>query len=105
MTQRQPRILDVLNAVRQVAAEHGEVTTWWYAPRQRLRLAGELPQPADATPQVEVVLDGRVDSTAQARIAEALSERLRPTVVAVRIYRGDFEERPLFRLFGAGATR
>ncbi len=104
MKQRQPRILDVLGAVRQVAAEHRDVTTWWYAPPQRLRLAGELPRPAPPAPELEVVVEGQVEPAAHEVIARALSERLRPAVVSVRAYRGDFEERPLFRLVGARAT-
>jgi hypothetical protein len=96
---RQPRILDVVRAVKTVAHDHPEVAAWWYAPPQRLRLAGALPETGAPHALVELALeaDGGRDAPFTA-IARALSDSLDGVKVSARLYRGDLEQRPLFRL-------
>src|SRR5580704_18843080 len=53
---KQPSILDVVHGVKTVGAAHPEVTSWWYTPPQRLRLAGEMPGTGSATISIEVVV-------------------------------------------------
>jgi hypothetical protein len=100
-----PSILDVVHAVKGVAAAHPEVAVWWYTPPQRLRLAGELPGSGATAPVVEVVVEG--DSLASvtsapsmpcAAIALELTAALSGTPVTVRTHRGTREERHLFRI-------
>ncbi len=95
---RQPRILDVMRAVRAVAPDHPEIRAFWYAPAQRLHLAGRAPK----APEVEVAVEPRSPGSADFDvIARELSAQLRPATVAVRTYRGDAEERHLFRIVSA----
>jgi hypothetical protein len=97
---RQPSILDVVHGVKGVATTHPEVTTWWYTPPQRLRLAGERPGPASATLSIEVVVEGPSGAAAIAcaDIAAELSAALSGVIVGVRMHRGAAEPRPLFRI-------
>jgi len=89
-----------MRAVRSVALGHGEIRAWWYAPRRRLRLRGELPEKSPGGPSVEVVVEAPPSSQAHFdAIARELTPLLGGTVrVVVRAYLGDAEERHLFRL-------
>ena len=95
---RQPSILDVLRAVREVGAVHPEVRTWWYAPLHRLRLQGALPS-SGAEPQVEVAIEVDKEGTDLEGIAAQIAEQLGCGPVSVRPHRGVKEERQLYRLF------
>jgi hypothetical protein len=95
---RQPSILDMLRAVKQVGSAQAEVRAFWYAPTRKLRLRGEVP--GSQTPEsVEVVVD--VDSPAidLSVIADALGRSLQGVPVTVRRHRGASEERQLYRLW------
>ncbi|HYZ90108.1 MAG TPA: hypothetical protein VE620_12490 [Myxococcales bacterium] len=98
---RQPSILDVLRAVRDVGAAHPEVRAWWYAPPQRLRLQGAVPS-AGERPPIEIAIEvdkGEVDLKGMSSKFEELLD-CRP--VSVRPHRGAGEERQLYRLFSRG---
>ena len=94
---RSATILDVLHAVTRVARAHAEVESWWYAPPQRLRLAGEL-APDDA-PAPELAVEA---ASGQAIDADLLAREVRAflevPIVRVRPHRGSAEPRALFRL-------
>lgn len=95
---RHPRILDVMRAVRVVALAHKEIRSFWYAPVRRLELAGQLAA-APSVPELEVAVEPQASASPDFdAIARELTALLRPAVVAVRAYRGDGEERHLFRL-------
>ncbi len=96
---RPPSILDVVRAVKSIAAAHGEISAWWYAPSKRLRLTGDRPGAGSALP-VEIALAG--DPSAFDAIARELSRALRDAPVRVRPYRGPREDGHLFRLLSAG---
>ena len=85
--------------MKSVAPAHPEVTAWWYTPPQRLRLAGDLPSAGPAAISIEVVVEsaGPTDVPC-AQIAKELSTALSGVSVAVRMHRGEAEERPLFRI-------
>jgi hypothetical protein len=100
---KQPSILDVIQGVKRVASAHPEVDVWWYAPPVRLRLGGELPRTAGAASSIEVVVEG--SGVVCARIAQDLSLALADADVTVRIYRGDAEERQLFRVMSRDVRR
>lgn len=100
---KQPSILDVIQSVKKVASAHPEVRVWWYAPPVRLRLDGELPRTAGTAASIEVVVEG--SGLACARIAEDLSLSLADADVTVRTYRGDGEERRLFRVMSQDVSR
>jgi hypothetical protein len=95
---RQPSILDVLRAVREVALAHPEVRAWWYAPVHRLRLQGALPSTTDES-QIEVAIEVDNHGANLEGIAAQIAEQLRCGPVSVRPYRGAQEERQLYRLF------
>ena len=95
---RQPSILDVLRAVREVASAHPEVRAWWYAPVHRLRLQGALPSSTDAS-WIEVAVEVDKNVANLEGIAAQIAEQLRCGPVSVRPYRGAQEERQLYRLF------
>jgi hypothetical protein len=100
---RQPSILDVVHGVKSVVPTHPEVTTWWYTPPQRLRLAGDLP--GSAALSLEVVVEGAAAVEIPcAEIAKELSAALSGVAVAVRMHRGAREERPLFRIVSQPKT-
>jgi hypothetical protein len=95
---KQPSILDVVHGVKTVGAAHPEVTSWWYTPPQRLRLAGEMPGTGSATISIEVVVEGPDPAEIPcAQIAKELSTAL-SAVVGVRMHHGNREERRLFRI-------
>jgi hypothetical protein len=97
---RQPSILNVLRAVRQVGPAHPEVRAWWYAPARRLRLHGALPEgEGDA---VEVVVELDLQGTDLAAIGGEIAQSLRSGPVSVRPHRGADEERQLYRLLSRG---
>jgi hypothetical protein len=107
---RPPSILDVLGAVKGVAVAHPEVTCWWYAPRQRLRLAGEVPRAASAEPSVEIVVEipGDTDDAYSTGAIEGIGHDLSRAMglpVRARLHRGSAEERALFRLVSAERAR
>jgi hypothetical protein len=96
---RQPSILDVVHGVKSVIPAHPEVTTWWYTPPQRLRLAGDLPRSGSAALSIELVVEGAGAAEIPcAAIARELSAAMSGAAVAVRTHRGEREERPLFRI-------
>jgi hypothetical protein len=96
---RQPSILDVVRAVKEIATGHHEVSSWWYAPPQRLRLAGALPASGAPLALVELAVEMVGDCAPNCEtIARELSRALRGAPVRVRRYRGDLEPRHLFRL-------
>ncbi len=102
---RQPSILDVVHGVKSVVPTHPEVTTWWYTPPQRLRLAGDLPGSGSAALSLEVVVEGAAAVEIPcAEIAKKLSAALSGFAVAVRMHRGAREERPLFRIVSQPKT-
>jgi hypothetical protein len=96
---RQPRILDVVRAVKDIARGHPEVAAWWYAPPQRLRLTGALPEAGAPHTLVELAIEGPAErDPGRETLARELSRSLNGVAVRIRTYRGDLEERRLFRL-------
>jgi hypothetical protein len=95
---RQPSILDVLRAVRDVGGAHPEVRAWWYAPARRLRLHGEVPSPSDKT-GIEIAIQVDKESADLEGISSKIEQVLGCRPVSVRPHRGPAEERRLFRLF------
>jgi hypothetical protein len=95
---RQPSILDMLRAVKEVGSAHADVRAFWYAPTRTLRLQGELPG-SRAPDAVEVVAE--VDSPAVdlAAIGDELQRSLRGVPVRVRPHGGTSENRQLYRLW------
>ena len=98
---RQPSILDVLRAVRDVGAAHPEVRAWWYAPARRLRLQGAL-SPSGEKPAIEIAIEVDNDDADLKGISSKIEEVLGCRPVAVRPHRGPGEERQLYRLFSRG---
>jgi len=94
---RQPSILDVLRAVRDVGSAHPEVRAWWYAPARRLRLHGEVPSPSDKT-GIEIAIQVDKDDADLEGISSKIEQVLGCRPVSVRPHRGPGEERRLFRL-------
>ena len=95
---RSATILDVLHAVTRVARVHEEVEAWWYAPPQRLRVAGGGAETGN-TPATEVAIDApdgvEVDHE---RLARELRDLLNAPDLRVRRHLGADEPRVLFRL-------
>jgi hypothetical protein len=91
---RPPNVLDIVQAVTEVAPAHPEVAVWWYA------RAGEAGAP------VQLVLEAR-DGTPPdtARIGSELAARLRTAPVAIRLHRGADEAAALYRVLTTGDTR
>jgi hypothetical protein len=84
---RRPTILDLVQAVVEVAPSHPEVGVWWY------RRASAVGVP------VMVVLethDGATPDTTS--IASELARRLGPSPVAIRMHEGAGEAQELYRL-------
>jgi hypothetical protein len=98
---RPPSILDVVRAVKALAADHQEVNAWWYAPPRRLRLAGERRSDAGGR-QVEIAIEGQCDPGTCDRIAHELSHALQQAPVRVRPYRGRLDDVRLYRLLSTG---
>jgi hypothetical protein len=81
-------ILDIVQAVTEVAPLHPELAVWWYERR------GE----ANA-PSAMVVLQAREGASPDpATIGSELERRLGPGAVAVRMHRGADETQALYRL-------
>ena len=99
---RKPSILDVVRAVKHVAALEPHVRAWWYAPPVRMRLAGER-RAAEPARALEVVIEASADLAECARIARALSHELGAVPLSVRVHSGAEEPRHLFRLMSDAA--
>ena len=95
---RQPSILDVLRAVRDIGAAHPEVRAWWYAPARRLRLQGAVP-PSSEGPPIEIAVEVDKPEANLEGISSKIEELLGCRPVSVRPHRGSGEERQLYRLF------
>jgi hypothetical protein len=88
---RSPNILDVVQAVTQLAASHSGVAVWWYT---RAGVAG--------APAIQLVLEPRDGALPDmAAIGAALAARFGPQSVAVRMHRGAGEKESLYRLLTA----
>jgi hypothetical protein len=94
---RAPTILDVIQAVTQVAPAHPEVAVWWY-----VRSSAEGDNGARA---VELVLEAR-DGIAPdvAGIGPELGRRLGGATVSARAHRGAAETAPLYRVLTTGSS-
>ena len=95
---RQPSVLDILRAVKEVGPAHAEVRAFWYAPTRKLRLQGELPG-SQTSGGVEVVVEVDTPAIDLTAIADELGRSLRGVPVTVRRHRGASEERQLYRLW------
>jgi hypothetical protein len=92
---RRPTILDLVQAVIEVAPSHPEVAVWWY---RRASVLGVQP--------VMVVLETRDGATPDtASIGAELARRLGPSAVAVRMHGGAGEEQELYRLLTVAEAR
>jgi len=98
---RQPSILDVLRAVRDVGSAHPEVRAWWYAPGRRLHVEGKLAG-EEGGEAVEIVVETDAGAADLAGIGGDLADRLRRGPVSVRPHRGTGEERQVYRLLSRG---
>ena len=98
---RQPSILDMLRAVKEVGSAHADMRAFWYAPTRRLRLQGELPgsQAPESVEVVEVVVEADSPAIDLSVLGDALGRSLRGVPVTVRRHRGASEERQLYRLW------
>src|SRR5215471_13265632 len=95
---RHAAILDVLSAVKGLAATHPEVAAWWYAPARRLRLLGQRVRGSAEALPLEIVVEPAGLATVDCdSLASELGRRLPGDSVAVRL-RGAAEEKRLFRL-------
>jgi hypothetical protein len=90
-----PTILDVLQAVTDVAPSHPLVAVWWY---RRAEIAG--------APPVLLVLEPRDGARPDTeRIGSELARRLGPAAITIRIHQGPGETPGLYRLLtAAGAS-
>jgi hypothetical protein len=88
---RRPTILDLVQAVIEVAPSHPEVAVWWY---RRASAVGGLP--------VMVVLETRDGSAPDlTSIGSELATRLGASAVAVRMHEGAGDAHDLYRLLTA----
>jgi hypothetical protein len=94
---RSATILDVLHAVTRVARGHQDVDAWWYAPPQRLRVAGDVPA-VDEQRTIEVAIDVAGPTVDEEMLARELRDLLSVPDVRVRRRRESGEPRTLFRL-------
>jgi hypothetical protein len=89
---RTPNILDIVQAVTEVAPSHPELAVWWY---ERTGGAG-----------ARLVLEARKGASPDtAHIGSELAGRLGTGAVAVRMHRGAGETQALYRLLTAGDER
>jgi hypothetical protein len=94
---RVPTILDVIEAVTQVAPSHPEVAVWWYVRSSR--------EGGNGARVVELVLESRDDAAPEvARIGPELGQRLGGAAVSARVHRGAAETAPLYRLLTTGSS-
>ncbi len=92
---RPPTILDVVQAVTDVAPSHPQVAVWWYG---RAETAG--------APPVLLVLEPRKGASPDtAHIGSELTGRLGMKAVAIRMHRGAGETQALYRLLTAEDER
>jgi hypothetical protein len=92
---RPPTILDLIQAVTQMAPSYPEVAVWWYA---RATPGG--------APRVLLVLEPRSGAVADAAGIDAeLAGRFGPEGVTVRMHRGASEAQTLYRLLTGAAPR
>jgi hypothetical protein len=92
---RPPSILDLVQAVSELAPAHPEVAAWWYT---RVADLG--------SPPMVVVIESIDGSEADcAAIGTELQRRLRPDAVAVRPHRAAAEAATLYRLLTAPGRR
>jgi hypothetical protein len=94
---RAPTILDVIQAIAQVAPSHPEVAVWWYVRSSTEGGNGER--------GVQLVLEPR-DGLApdMARIGPELGRRLGGATVSARVHRGAAETAPLYRVLTTGSA-
>jgi hypothetical protein len=92
---RTPTILDIVQAVTEVAPSHPELAVWWYE-----RTGG-----AGASPVVLVVEARKGASPDTAHIRSELAGRLGTGAVTIRVHRGAGETLALYRLLTAGDGR
>jgi hypothetical protein len=92
---RTPTILDIVQAVTEVAPSHPELAVWWY---ERTSVAG--------APPVLLVLEARKGASPDtALIGSELAGRLGTGAVAIRMHRGAGETQALYRLLTSGDGR
>ena len=95
---RTPSILDIVQAVTEVAPSHPELAVWWYERTGGADGAG--------APPVVLVLEARKGASPDtAHIGSELAGRLGPGAVAIRMHRGAGETQALYRLLTAGDGR
>lgn len=94
---RSPTILDVIQAVTEVAPSHREVAVWWYV--------RSSPEGGNGARAVELVLEAR-DGIAPdvARVGLELGQRLHGATVSARVHRGPAETAPLYRVLTTGSS-
>jgi hypothetical protein len=92
---RTPTILDIVQAVTEVAPSHPELAVWWYE-----RTGG-----AGASPGLLVLEARKGASPDTAHIRSELAGRLGTGAVAIRMHRGAGETQSLYRLLTAEDER
>ncbi|MGD0677732.1 MAG: hypothetical protein ABSC94_20125 [Polyangiaceae bacterium] len=93
-----PSILDILDAVREVAPHAPTVDAWWLAARSRLEV--DAARPSRPRALVELVIQGKaVTADVTANLAVRLSAALRGASVRLRLAEAPGDTRSLFRLF------
>jgi hypothetical protein len=94
------QILDLLNAVSNVAPGHDDVATWWYRPPGGSSNSDMMPDTQPAEVVVEPIAGAAPDLEAiQARLASQLGGRS----VTVRPHGGESERFHLYRLLSRRA--
>ncbi|HEX5385144.1 MAG TPA: hypothetical protein VFW66_00440 [Gemmatimonadales bacterium] len=90
MPRRPPAILDVIQAVTDVAPSHPEVAVWWYA------------RAAKPGAPIQLALEPRQDSRPDTDgIGAALATRLGGTAVVLRLLHGGSGSEGLYRVLTA----
>jgi hypothetical protein len=90
---RAPSILDLVQAVTEIAPAHPEVAVWWYT---------RIAEP-NAAPMLLVVQAKDGTGPDCGRIGAELATRFGAGSVAVRHHRGPVESRALYRLLTAAS--